>query len=147
MYSALYLNHFGMFLLTANWVIGITWLPAFSMILVYRIDREEGMMIAKFGNRKGFTAWQPLCHLPGIRDSSGYRKSGHIPGRAPPIPVLASESQYQCLNFRRKRRSSGRFPVARAVELARHQVCMPTKNGIRFDDRRDALQRLSTEFF
>jgi protein-S-isoprenylcysteine O-methyltransferase Ste14 len=49
MYLGLYLNHIGVFLLTANWFIGATWLLGFTLIMVYRLPREESMMLHKFG--------------------------------------------------------------------------------------------------
>jgi len=49
MYLGLYLNHLGVFLLTANWFIGATWLVGFTLIMVYRLPREEAMMLGKFG--------------------------------------------------------------------------------------------------
>jgi protein-S-isoprenylcysteine O-methyltransferase Ste14 len=56
MYLGLYLNHVGVFLLTANWLIGVTWLVAFTAIMIYRLPREEAMMLGRFG--RDYEAWR-----------------------------------------------------------------------------------------
>ena len=50
MYLGFYLNHFGVFLLTANWLIGLSWITGLSLIMLYRIRREEAMMLHFFGD-------------------------------------------------------------------------------------------------
>ncbi len=50
MYLGFYLNHAGVFLMTGNWLIGSTWFLAFTLIMIYRLGREEQMMIDKFGD-------------------------------------------------------------------------------------------------
>lgn len=49
MYTAFYLLHIAAFLLTSNWLIGLTWLAGLTIIIILRIDREEAMMLEKFG--------------------------------------------------------------------------------------------------
>lgn len=49
MYTAFYVLHIAAFLLTANWFIGLTWLAGLTIIIILRIDREETMMLEKFG--------------------------------------------------------------------------------------------------
>ena len=62
-----------------------------------------------------------------------------------PASVRPGESQNECFDFRRYRRSSRRLPVAGTIELPRHQVSMPSENGGGLDDCRDGLKRLSSE--
>ncbi len=50
MYTAFILLHIGVFLLTANCFIGVSWNLGLSVILWYRIPREETMMYEKFGS-------------------------------------------------------------------------------------------------
>ena len=60
-------------------------------------------------------------------------------------PVLPGESENQCFHFLGYRWSSGRSLAARAIEFVRHQFRMPTENSIRFDDRRNGHECLSSE--
>ncbi|MCX7765702.1 MAG: isoprenylcysteine carboxylmethyltransferase family protein [Candidatus Sumerlaeia bacterium] len=49
MYSALFLLHLATFLLTANLLIGITWLIGLSVVIYLRSKKEEEIMIRVFG--------------------------------------------------------------------------------------------------
>jgi protein-S-isoprenylcysteine O-methyltransferase Ste14 len=49
MYSAFFLLHIAVFFLTANWFIGVTWLIGLSLIVLLRVDREESMLVERFG--------------------------------------------------------------------------------------------------
>jgi protein-S-isoprenylcysteine O-methyltransferase Ste14 len=49
MYTAFYLLHLAAFLLTANWFIGATWTAGLTAIILLRINREEAMLLARFG--------------------------------------------------------------------------------------------------
>jgi protein-S-isoprenylcysteine O-methyltransferase Ste14 len=51
MYSAFYLLHIAVFLLTANWFIGVTWLAGLTIIIFIRVQREEMMLRTRFGNQ------------------------------------------------------------------------------------------------
>jgi len=50
MYSAFFLLHIAVFLLTANWFIGVTWLVGLSLIILLRVEREESMLVERFGD-------------------------------------------------------------------------------------------------
>lgn len=49
MYTAFYMLHLAAFMLTANWFIGLTWIVGLTIIICLRINREESMMLAGFG--------------------------------------------------------------------------------------------------
>jgi protein-S-isoprenylcysteine O-methyltransferase Ste14 len=49
MYTAFFVIHIAVFLLTSNWFIGATWLAGLIIILVLRVKREEKMLIGRFG--------------------------------------------------------------------------------------------------
>ena len=49
MYSSFYLLHVAVFFLTANWFIGLTWIVGLSLIVLLRVDREEAMLVGRFG--------------------------------------------------------------------------------------------------
>ena len=49
MYTAFYLLHIAAFLLTANWFIGVTWIAGLTTIIFLRVNREEAMLLARFG--------------------------------------------------------------------------------------------------
>ena len=51
MYSAFYLLHIAVFFLTANWFIGVTWLAGLTVIMLLRINREEKMLLDRFGDQ------------------------------------------------------------------------------------------------
>jgi len=48
-YTAFYMIHLATFLLTANWLIGITWLTGLTLVIVTRLRREERMLADRFG--------------------------------------------------------------------------------------------------
>lgn len=49
MYATYYLYNIGIFLITANLLIGGLWLFFLTIIVLYRINKEENMLIEKFG--------------------------------------------------------------------------------------------------
>ena len=51
MYSAFYLLHIAVFLLTANWFIGLTWMAGLTVIIFTRVKREEKMLLDQFGEQ------------------------------------------------------------------------------------------------
>jgi protein-S-isoprenylcysteine O-methyltransferase Ste14 len=51
MYTAFYILHIAAFLLTSNWFIGVTWIAGLTVVITLRIQREEAMMIERFGDR------------------------------------------------------------------------------------------------
>ena len=51
MYSALYLYGFAQALLLANWLAGLSFLVAFTLMFAARLRREERMMLEKFGEK------------------------------------------------------------------------------------------------
>jgi len=66
MYSAFFLLHMAVFLLTANWFIGITWITGLALIIFTRVKREEKMLLAKFGSQYYAYAEQTGTFLPRI---------------------------------------------------------------------------------
>jgi len=50
MYDAFLLLHIAAFLLTANWFIGLTWTAGLTAIILLRVNREEAMLISRFGD-------------------------------------------------------------------------------------------------
>ena len=89
--------------------------------------------------------WQPLYHSPGVRDSSARRRSGHIPGRAPPTLVISRELKYQLYCIRRKRRSPWFLTVSGSIELTCYEFGMPSEDSIGFDYCRDSFESVSSE--
>jgi len=51
MYTAFYLLHLAAFLLTANWFIGATWSASLTIIIALRVEREEAMLLTRFGEQ------------------------------------------------------------------------------------------------
>jgi protein-S-isoprenylcysteine O-methyltransferase Ste14 len=51
MYTVLYVHLIGIFLLTGNWLIGGVYFLALSLIIVFRLNREEATMVEKFGDQ------------------------------------------------------------------------------------------------
>jgi protein-S-isoprenylcysteine O-methyltransferase Ste14 len=49
-YTAFLAIGIGFFLLTGNWLIGVTWLGGSLLVLFTRMNVEEEMMIAQFGD-------------------------------------------------------------------------------------------------
>jgi protein-S-isoprenylcysteine O-methyltransferase Ste14 len=67
MYASFYLLHVAVFLLTANWFIGVTWMVGLTAIVFLRVSREEAMLLARFG--ESYTAYAEstgrfLPHIP-----------------------------------------------------------------------------------
>ncbi len=50
MYSSFYMLHIAVFFLTANWFIGVTWILGLSLIILLRVEREESMLLERFGD-------------------------------------------------------------------------------------------------
>ncbi|MBN1935387.1 MAG: isoprenylcysteine carboxylmethyltransferase family protein [Anaerolineae bacterium] len=51
MYTAFYMIHIGTALITANALIGLTWVGGLSWLVALRLRREEAMMLARFGDQ------------------------------------------------------------------------------------------------
>jgi protein-S-isoprenylcysteine O-methyltransferase Ste14 len=67
MYTAFYLLHIAAFLLTANWFIGVTWIAGLTAIIFLRVDREETMLLARFGDAYTSYAENTGRFLPRIK--------------------------------------------------------------------------------
>lgn len=48
MYSAFYLLHLAVFLISSNWFLGISWTLLLTLIISIRVNREERMLVEKF---------------------------------------------------------------------------------------------------
>ncbi len=66
MYTALYMNLLGAFLLTGNWFIGGFFLGALTLIVATRLKREEQAMLDKFGDQYRAYMHQTGRFLPRI---------------------------------------------------------------------------------
>jgi protein-S-isoprenylcysteine O-methyltransferase Ste14 len=71
MYSAFYLLHVAAFLLTANWFIGATWIAGLTAIIFLRVNREEAMLLARFGDTYTAYAENTGRFLPRISGLGG----------------------------------------------------------------------------
>ena len=74
MYTAFYLLHVAAFLLTANWFIGATWLTGLTAIISLRVNREEAMLLARFGEAYSSyaeTTGRFLPRIKGLTSTSG----------------------------------------------------------------------------
>lgn len=49
MYTSLLILHISVFLLASNWFIGVSWLVVFILFLVFRIPKEEKVLLEEFG--------------------------------------------------------------------------------------------------
>lgn len=67
MYSAFYLLHISVFFLTANWFIGVTWLAGLTTIILLRVNREEAMLLSKFGEQYRSYMEQTGRFIPNMR--------------------------------------------------------------------------------
>lgn len=67
MYSSFYLLHAAVFLLTANWFIGLTWMMGLSLIVLLRVKREEAMLVERFGEEYRIYMRRTGRFLPPIR--------------------------------------------------------------------------------
>jgi protein-S-isoprenylcysteine O-methyltransferase Ste14 len=50
MYTAFFMMHIGVFLITANWLLGVISISGLIVLFVFRIKKEENMMIENFGS-------------------------------------------------------------------------------------------------
>lgn len=50
MYTAFFLLMVGYFLLSANWFVGLMWLGLVIWVVAWRLDKEEGLLLEKFGD-------------------------------------------------------------------------------------------------
>jgi protein-S-isoprenylcysteine O-methyltransferase Ste14 len=71
MYTAFYLLHIAAFLLTANWFIGATWLAGLTVIISLRVNREEAMLLARFGEAYSSYVQTTGRFLPRIKGLTG----------------------------------------------------------------------------
>jgi protein-S-isoprenylcysteine O-methyltransferase Ste14 len=72
MYTAFYILHIAVFFLTSNWFIGLTWLAGLTVIIALRVNREEAMLLARFGDQyhqymEGTGKFFPRFKLPSLR--------------------------------------------------------------------------------
>ncbi len=67
MYSSFYLLHIAVFFLTANWFIGITWILGLSLIIFLRVNREEAMLLDRFGDEYRVYMCRTGRFLPPVR--------------------------------------------------------------------------------
>jgi len=51
MYTAFYVLHIAVFFLTSNWFIGVTWIAGLTVIILLRVNREEAMLLSRFGKK------------------------------------------------------------------------------------------------
>ena len=79
MYTAFYLLHAAVLVLSANWFLGLTWIGGLTLVIVARLRREEAMMVAAFGDDyvayaesfgiKGYRIKQATDLLPTLREA------------------------------------------------------------------------------
>ena len=74
MYTAFYILHIAVFFLTANWFIGVTWLLGLTVIILFRVKREEAMLLAKFGDQYSVYMQRTGKFLPRITMNELERK-------------------------------------------------------------------------
>jgi protein-S-isoprenylcysteine O-methyltransferase Ste14 len=67
MYTAFYLLNIAAFLMTSNWFIGVTWLTGLTVVIAFRVKREEGMMADRFGSAYRDYMTRTGHFLPAIR--------------------------------------------------------------------------------
>ncbi len=67
MYSAILLVGMGVSLLSANWLVAVTYLGIFSVIILVRIPSEEEMMLEQFGDAYREYKQKTGCLLPRLR--------------------------------------------------------------------------------
>lgn len=84
MYTAFYILHIAVFFLTSNWFIGLTWLAGLTVIIALRVNREEAMLLARFGDQyhhymKGTGRFIPRFKLPAMRLRYRSRTEGNSP--------------------------------------------------------------------
>ena len=75
MYTAFYILHIAVFFLTANWFIGVTWLTGLTIIIMLRVNREEAMLLTRFGEQYNTYMKGTGRFLPRIKFSSAETKS------------------------------------------------------------------------
>lgn len=51
MYTAFFLLHLAVFVISTNYFLGISWMLGLFSLIMYRIPKEEDMMLKKFGNQ------------------------------------------------------------------------------------------------
>ena len=68
MYTAFILLYLARFLVSANWVIGITWL-GISALSVARVGEEEALMVEEFGDEYRVYMERTGRFLPRLRSS------------------------------------------------------------------------------
>jgi protein-S-isoprenylcysteine O-methyltransferase Ste14 len=51
MYTAMFLQGIGQILFLPNWIVGPAWLITFGILYLFRVDREERMMLERFGTQ------------------------------------------------------------------------------------------------
>ncbi|MDD5127364.1 MAG: isoprenylcysteine carboxylmethyltransferase family protein [Dehalococcoidales bacterium] len=71
MYTAFYVLHLAAFFLTANWFIGLTWTVGLTAVIFLRVNREEAMLLSRFGEEYNSYMANTGRFLPRIRVSNG----------------------------------------------------------------------------
>jgi protein-S-isoprenylcysteine O-methyltransferase Ste14 len=66
MYSALALYSIGQALVIPNWVAGPSNLIAFAILLAFRIDAEERIMLREFGDKYALYSARTKRLIPGV---------------------------------------------------------------------------------
>ena len=66
MYSAFYLLHIAVFLLSANAFVGVTWMAGLTAIVALRIPAEERMLSGRFGDAYVRYAQKTGCLFPRV---------------------------------------------------------------------------------
>jgi protein-S-isoprenylcysteine O-methyltransferase Ste14 len=85
MYTAFYLLHAAVFLLSANAILGLTWVAGLTLVLAVRVRREERMMLRAFGPAYRRYMSRTGRFLPRLS-----ARRNRAPGQAIPVPEDAS---------------------------------------------------------
>ena len=67
MYTSIYIILISFFLVSANWLIGLTWLAGYTGLMISRVPKEETLMEQQFGDEYGAWAARTGRFLPRIR--------------------------------------------------------------------------------
>jgi protein-S-isoprenylcysteine O-methyltransferase Ste14 len=78
MYTAFYLLHAAVLLLSANWFLGLTWIVGLTLVIVARVRREEAILVARFGDDYVEYAARTNRFLP-CTSGSTFHTRQHLP--------------------------------------------------------------------
>jgi protein-S-isoprenylcysteine O-methyltransferase Ste14 len=70
MYTTFYVLHIAAFLLMANWFLGLTWIAGLTAVIILRVNREEAMLVSRFGEKYSCYVKKTGRFLPIIRLSN-----------------------------------------------------------------------------